>query len=346
MEGEKMLTKQPKNIDSLIEYLHKEKGIEISNSSQKRQLMNMGYYHGYKGYRYIKNPQKIIPYSKFEELHAIYEFDAQLKELLYPWVMKIETALKNYVLEVIIDKSASDNFNHIYNSLLNNYKSFSPNKKRNLSEDKRKILENKFYNELQRRLSLRDKIYKLQTNAFGNNNKIALHYLIKDSNLPIWAIFELLSLGDFGTFVSCLNIDCRKNLSIKLGILQADDTAGMLPQRIIFAIKDLRNAIAHNDVIFDTRFCTSDIASHIGNAIKNATQINNLTFQTITDYLILIVYQLKLLDYSRDAIMNTIVNFEESIQELRNNIPIEIFNKIIYTDNRKKLETLKKFVTN
>ena len=44
--------------------------------------------------------------------------------------------------------------------------------------------------------------------------------------------------------------------------------------------------------------------------------------------------------------MNTNVNFEESIQELRNNIPIEIFNKIIYTDNRKKLETLKKFVTN
>lgn len=28
----------------------------------------------------------------------------------------------------------------------------------------------------------------------------------------------------------------------------------MMPQRLIYATKDLRNAIAHNDVIFDTRF--------------------------------------------------------------------------------------------
>ena len=203
---------KPKNIDSLMEYLQEEKGIWISGDLQKRQLMNMGYYHGYKGYRYIKNPQKRVPYSNFEELAAIYEFDAGLKALFYPCVMKIETAFKNYALEVIIDKSKSESFSCIYNTLLNNYKSFSTNQKNYASEEKRKEAEDKYDNELQRRLALRDKIYKIQTNAFGHHNKIARHYLTKDANLPIWAIFELLCLGDFGTFVSCLNQKCRKAL--------------------------------------------------------------------------------------------------------------------------------------
>lgn len=80
-------------------------GISISGSSQKRKLMNIGYYHGYKGYRYINTPSNHVPYTKFEELVAVYEFDAGLKSLFYPNVMLIETAVKNYVLD-ILDVSA------------------------------------------------------------------------------------------------------------------------------------------------------------------------------------------------------------------------------------------------
>lgn len=45
----------------------------------------------------------------------------------------------------------------------------------------------------------------------------------------------------------------------------------MMPQRLIYATKDLRNAIAHNDVVFDTRFRTGSIDKQVGNAISNAT---------------------------------------------------------------------------
>lgn len=40
---------KPKSTNSLMKYLRDNKGIAIS-SVQKRKLMNMGYYHGYKGY--------------------------------------------------------------------------------------------------------------------------------------------------------------------------------------------------------------------------------------------------------------------------------------------------------
>lgn len=241
---------KPKSINALMKYLRDSKGIAISGP-QKRKLMNMGYYHGYKGYRYISKPYNQIHYTKFDELAAVYDFDAQLKALFYPSVMLIETALKNYVLEVIVATAASESFIDIYNKLLDNYKMFSIVGKTFSSPQARTRAEEKFKKELKRRLDLRNRIYKIHTEAYSNGNKIADHYLSKDINLPIWATFELLSLGEFGYFVSCLNFRCRKDISKKIGIQQSDDSNAMMPQRLIYAIKDLRNSIAHNDVIFD-----------------------------------------------------------------------------------------------
>ena len=334
---------KPKSTDALMKYLRDKKGISISGSSQKRKLRNIGYYHGYKGYRYISKPSKQIPYTKFEELTAIYEFDTQLKTLFYPNVMLIETAIKNYVLEVIVNEVHSNSFIDIYNKLLDNYKKFSTAGKSYSNANARKKDEDRFKHELKRRLELRNRIYKVQTDAYGNGNKIADHYLSKDINLPIWAIFELLSLGEFGHFVSCLNFNCRKKISKTIGINPSDDSNAMMPQRLIYATKDLRNAIAHNDVIFDTRFRTNKIDKQVSNTISNATGISNLTFETITDYLILIVYLLKLLGISKTELKRLISSFNDTTEKLRANIPISIYNQIIHTDNNAKIAALRKF---
>ena len=340
-----MSEQHPKSTDGLMRYLRNKKGIAISGSSQKRKLMNIGYYHGYKGYRYINAPSNKVPYTKFEELVSIYDFDTQLKSLFYPYVMLIETALKNYVLDILVTTTNSESFTVIYNQLLDNYKMFSTTGKTYKNAYARKKAEDKFKYELKRRLNLRNRIYKIQTNAYGNGNKIADHYLRKDINLPIWATFELLSLGEFGHFVSCLNQNCRIAISKKLGIRPTDDTDAMMPQRLIYTIKDLRNAIAHNDVVFDTRFQTGEINKQVGHAISNVTGINHLTFRTITDYLILVIYQLKLLHVSKSEMKRIISRFEYIVEKLRSNIPINIFHQIIYTDNRSKIILLKKFVS-
>lgn len=340
-----MAKPHPKSTDGLMRYLRDQKGISISGSSQKRKLMNMGYYHGYKGYRYINTPSNRIAYTKFEELISVYDFDAQLKALFYPCVMLIETAVKNYVLDILVSSTNSENFIVIYNQLLDNYKMFSTKGKIYKNAFNRQKAEDKFKRELKRRLELRNRIYKVQTDAYGNGNKIADHYLRNDANLPIWATFELLSLGEFGHFVSCLNQNCRMDISKKLGIRPSDDTNAMMPQRLIYATKDLRNAIAHNDVIFDTRFRTGKIDKQVGNAISNATGVKNLTFGTITDYLVLIIYQLKLLCISKKEMKRVESGFEDIVEKLRLAIPTNIFNKIIHTDNHTKITQLKKFIS-
>lgn len=327
-----MTKEKPKSVNSLMKYLRDEKGINIKGSSQKRKLKNIGYYHGYKGYRYIRKPANQIPFQEFDELLAIYDFDSQVKSLLYPYVMMIETALKNYVLDVIVGLTGSDSFVDCYNNLLDDYKRYNPTSK-------------EFKRSLNHRLNLRDRVYKVQTKAYNNDNKIAMHYLTKDASLPIWGIFELLSLGEFGYFVSCLNQTARREVSKSLGIKQGDDQNAMIPQLLIYATKDLRNAIAHNDVVFDARFQTGSIKNQLKNAITNATGVQNMTFDTITDYLVLIVYQLKLLGVSKTEIKKLISDFADRMERLRGSIPISVFNQIIYTDNRQKIERLKRYVS-
>ena len=42
-----------KSINALMRHLRTDCGITINGSTQKRQLINTGYYHGYKGYRFF-----------------------------------------------------------------------------------------------------------------------------------------------------------------------------------------------------------------------------------------------------------------------------------------------------
>lgn len=147
---------RPKSTDGLMRYLRDKKGISISGSSQKRKLMNIGYYHGYKGYRYINTPSNHVPYTKFEEVVAVYDFDAGLKSLFYPTVMLIETAVKNYVLDILVALTNSENFVDTYNQLLDNYKMFSTKGKTYRNAYDRQKAEEKFKRELKRRLDLRN----------------------------------------------------------------------------------------------------------------------------------------------------------------------------------------------
>ncbi|GAA0136276.1 hypothetical protein YSY43_31170 [Paenibacillus sp. YSY-4.3] len=163
-----------KSIDSLMKYLRDQHNISISGSYQKRKLRNIGYYHGYKGYHFINTPANKIAYTDFNQVLAINSFDLELKSIFYPHIMFIETALKNYVLEVTLKHSNTGNFNEIYDSLLTYYKTFSTG-----SDDYKKAL--------RRRLSLREKFYNTLTRDYNNNKQVVQHFYHRDEPVPIYA---------------------------------------------------------------------------------------------------------------------------------------------------------------
>ena len=118
----------------------------------------------------------------------------------------------------------------------------------------------------------------------------------------------------------------------------------MMPQRLIYTTKDLRNAIAHNDVVFDTRFKTGSIDKQISNAISTATRVSGITFDTITDYLVLLTYQLKLIGISKTELRRLIAGFSDAQEKLRSAIPTSTYNQIIHTDNNRKIQALKAYI--
>lgn len=108
-------------INSLMKHL-RANGIHISGSTQKRKLRKIGYYHGYKGYRFAKSSSNRLPLSDFNQIVALHDFDMRVKALLYERIMTVETALKNRVLEAVLDHSGSEHFDVIYKKSLTAYR--------------------------------------------------------------------------------------------------------------------------------------------------------------------------------------------------------------------------------
>lgn len=109
-----------KTTDGLMRHL-RSNGVEISGSTQKRQLMNTGYFHGYKGYRFFKNAQNRLPFVSYDEVYATIQYDSDLKALLYGKMMYIETAVKNIALESILVNADSENIQDMYDEVVSGY---------------------------------------------------------------------------------------------------------------------------------------------------------------------------------------------------------------------------------
>lgn len=319
-----------KSTDALMQYLRDHHGINIDDS-QKNQFRNIGYYHGYKGYRFIRTPKNKITFTNFNEIVAINKFDMELKSLIYPQMMFIETAMKNYMIEVIVKHGKTDSFDEIYDNYLTYYKTYPIGSK-------------KYKNALNQRLKLRNKFYSTLSRDFFAGKPVVEHFYHKDEYVPIWGIFEVISLAEFGNFVSCTHINLKSDISSFLNINMAYDTGGRMTEIIIFLLKDLRNALAHNEAIFDTRFKRSSVNKTLPQLLTNETKIPNITFKTIVDYLILMIYLQTNLGVRKTELIQIIQEFESIADKFREEIPVNIYNQILYTDTRNKLRILKSYI--
>lgn len=320
------MAEKPKSINALMSYLRNEKHISISGSRQKRDLRNIGYFHGYKGYRFFCRVSIPFPYTNFDELKAIYDFDMQVKSIVYSPIMFLETSLKNYALEVIIKLADNENFNYVFQNILNGYNSYRSGSKR-------------YKHSMKDRLRLRNSIYADISYAYGNN-RIVPHYYENNEPVPIWAIFELISLGEFGKLVSCMNSNARRELANSLGLLTSFDTDYRFVEKIIYLLVDIRNSVAHNNVVFDARFKSHSVQQNLIKYLIVETGVSGITFNTIDDYVVLIAFLMKKCGCKKKDVKQFLKQFSNSCLELNEKIPYTMYSMIIPSDLKSKLSTL------
>lgn len=319
------------SIYQLMRYLRNKHSISIK-SRQTQDLRNMGYYHGYKGYRFIRTPQHRIDFTSFDEIVALNKFDMQLKSLFYPKVMFIENALKSYVIEAVLAESKSENLEAVFNRAITDYQSYPPGSRQ-------------YKEAYTKRMQLRGKINSALIRDYSHKQQIVNHFFDNDRNIPIWAIFESLTLGEFGTFFSCSNKKIKLYTSSLLHLPTNQDADGKLTQYIIYTLKDIRNAIAHNNIIFDTRFQTGKINGRLIALLEKETGLKNMDFQYIDAYVALLVYILRKMKQSKTECRQFINSFTIYIDTLRTSLPISVCNKIAGTGIRRNMETLNLYIT-
>lgn len=49
--------------------------------------------------------------------------------------------------------------------------------------------------------------------AYSNNNVVIKHYIEENKSVPLWALFEVISLGNVGNYVSCLDKDDKRKVA-------------------------------------------------------------------------------------------------------------------------------------
>ena len=323
-----------KTTDGLMRHL-RDNGIAISGSAQKRQLVNTGYFHGYKVYRFFKNASNQLPFTTYNEVYATIQYDSALKNLLYGEMMFIETAVKNIALEGILINANSESIQDMYDKVVSGYKNapshYSP-------EQKKKLQQNK--------LNLQNSIQSSLANAYRKNNPKITHFYnnVGYSDVPIWALFEIMTMGDFGYLLSCLTYDVRDDISRRIGLNLSSDTDRQLIFKYIYTLKDLRNAIAHNSVVFDTRFRNIDPTPAMKQCLISEIGLPYVNFKTIGDYVILMCYYLKMLHVPKTEIKAFIRDFEKLTSDYGASVNPSVAHTVIHPDLSARMSLLKNYI--
>lgn len=313
-----------KNIEGLMQHLQNDCGISISGNIQKQQLIQYGYYHGYKGYRFYNYANNKIPYTNFEELIAVIEYDNTLKGILYPALMFIEMAIKNIALSVIVPDMKDTSIHSIYLEKMND----------DANNRDLKV----------KRLKIRDRIQKNLSDSYSHKNVMVSHFYNKGEEVPLWAIFEIMMLGDFADLLQCLNKNVRERIADSLDMNLRYDTDSQLVANALFTIKSLRNATAHNNIVFDARFKDRGTNKNLIHWVETTTGITNVKFDVLSDYIVLIFSMLKHVGYSEKKSNCLLEEYKEALNTLYKSVPLPIYNKIVHTGIQGKLIKIENFI--
>ena len=165
-----------KTLNGLMKHL-RNKGVDTHGSTHKRKMKNYGYYHGYKSHRFAGTAANGLNITNFDEIIALNEFDMSVKALLYPCVMFVETALKNYTLEAVLEDAHSSSLDDVFSRTLAAYRDH-PKRTRG------------YRDAMKKRLALRSEINGLIQYNYSKN-AIIDHFYDNDKSLPVWALFEV-----------------------------------------------------------------------------------------------------------------------------------------------------------
>jgi hypothetical protein len=151
-------------------------------------------------------------------------------------------------------------------------------------------------------------------------------------------------LGEISLFLESLSPEIKLSISEELGIPKVYNTEGALLAKIVLGVKDFRNAIAHNKVIFDGRYKEFKKRTSISKMLENCTGIKGINFSAPIDDVILIVFIMKNLKFGKPQLRKTVSQLSIAVDSLHSKLPFTLFPFIVPPDTQAKLKKLDNFI--
>jgi hypothetical protein len=109
-------------------------------------------------------------------------------------------------------------------------------------------------------------------------------------------------------------------------------------------VKDLRNAVAHNRVVFDGRYSGFKARNSLCDIIKQDTGISSIRLDSVVDDIILIVFLMKNLRFNKTQLHKIVTQLIAEIEKLYAKLDYVLYKEIMPSDAHTKLIALKKYI--
>lgn len=215
-----------KTLDEQISILQK-KGLIINDIDKAKGILLRENYFFLMGYRHIffksEKDRQFIPGTTFEELYAVFEFDRQLRNILFKNILIVENNAKS-----IFSYQLSKNYGYKESDYLN---------PRNFNRDSsRKKQVNDLLKKIQRQIRIN-----------GGQHQATMHYLSNYGYLPLWIVVKVLSFGIVSELFTILKNEDQQSIS-NIYNISVDELAMYFP-----LLANYRNLCAHEDIVIDHR---------------------------------------------------------------------------------------------
>ena len=221
-----MGSKTFKNLDEQIELL-RQKGLVIDDVLYAKEVLLRENYFFLGGYRHIflkeDGSRKFINGTNFRELYGMFNFDRQLRNILFKNILIVENNLKS-ILSYVMSKNHGFKEQHYLNA-------------DNFTQDRMK---NRQINDLLRKM-------KRQISVNSKQHAATSHYMKNYGYIPLWVVVKVLSFGIVGELYSVLQKEDQEEIA-DIYKITVRSLVSYLP-----ILANYRNVCAHEDLCFDNR---------------------------------------------------------------------------------------------
>lgn len=221
-----MISKKFKNLDEQIQIME-HKGMIISDKEHTKEVLLRENYFFLNGYRHLflksQTDKTFIPGTTFEELHSLFLFDREFRNIIFKNLLVIENNVKSIISYQLSKKYGYKESEYLKAKNFNN----SPLKVKQVQDLIKKM--------------------KRQVRVNAKQHSATSHYINNYGYIPLWILVKVLSFGIVGELYAILKIEDQESIA-SLYKMNVDTLSVYLP-----ILSNYRNLCAHEDIVYENR---------------------------------------------------------------------------------------------